>query len=81
MDRIAFTKKLALLGICPLVIQKLSASEPSEITLSQDTKLQELQSQKQFVENWLADLLESMEKNLDRETQEKLVGNCVVARA
>lgn len=79
MDRIAFTKKLALLGVCPLVIQKLSASEPADKNSIQDTKLQELQSQKQFVENWLSDLLESMEKNLDRATQEKLVAGCGVA--
>jgi hypothetical protein len=79
MDRIAFTKKLVLLGVCPLVIQKLSATEQSEINLSQDSKLQELQSKKQFVENWLSDLLDSMEKNLDRPTQEKLVAGCGVA--
>ena len=79
MDRIAFTKKLALLGVCPFVIQKLSATEQFEINLSQDSKLQELQSQKQFVENWLSDLLDSMEKNLDRATQEKLVAGCGAA--
>jgi hypothetical protein len=79
MDRKVFTKKLALLGVCPLVIQKLSATEQSEIDLSQDSKLQELQSQKKFVENWLSDLLDSMEKNLDRATQEKLVAGCGVA--
>lgn len=79
MDRIAFTKKLALLGICPLLIQKLSASEADEMSLTQDSKIQELQSKKQFLENWLSDLLDSMENNLDRVTQEKLVAGCGVA--
>jgi hypothetical protein len=76
MDRKAFTQKLAMLGVCPFVLQNLSASEkPGELNI-QDDKLQELQSKKQFVENWLSDLLDSIDKNLDRETQEKIVGNC-----
>ena len=76
MDRKSFTQKLALLGVCPFVIQNLSGSVPAMVSPVQDDKLQALQSQKQFVENWLADLLDSMEKCLDREMQEKIVGNC-----
>lgn len=79
MDRKAFTQKLALLGVCPFVIQNLSGSEPEAEIIIQDDKLQALQSQKQFVENWLSDLLESMDKCLDRETQERIVGNCGIA--
>lgn len=79
MDRKSFTQKLALLGICPFVIQNLSASVPEAASLVQDDKLEALRSQKQFVENWLADLLDSIDKNLDRETQEKIVGNCGIA--
>jgi hypothetical protein len=76
MDRKSFTQKLALLGVCPFIIQNLSASVPVTGDPVQDDKLQILQSQKQFIENWLSDLLESMDINLDRETQEKIVGNC-----
>jgi hypothetical protein len=79
MDRKSFTQKLAMLGVCPFVIQNLSGSEPADIPQDQDEKFKALQSQKQFVENWLADLLDSIDKNLDRETQEKIVGNCGVA--
>lgn len=79
MDRKSFTQKLALLGVCPFVIQNLSGSGLPNIPQEQDEKLKAIQVQKQFVENWLADLLESMDKNLDRETQEKIVGNCGVA--
>jgi hypothetical protein len=79
MDRLVFTQKLALLGVCPFVIQKLSDPEPVDTNPVQDKSLQELQSQKQFVENWLSDLLDSIEKNLDRKTQEKIVGSCGVA--
>ena len=78
MDRKTFTQKLALMGMCPFVIQNLAGSEITKDEPLQDDKLQAVQSQKQFVENWLADLLESMDKNLDRETQEKLVAHCGV---
>jgi hypothetical protein len=76
MDRKSFAHKLALLGVCPFVIQNLSGSEPAKESLVEEDNLQALTSQKQFVENWLADLLDSMDKILDRETQEKIVGNC-----
>jgi hypothetical protein len=59
MDRKAFAQKLALPGVCPFIIQNLSGSEPATESFIQDDKLQALQSQKQFVENWLSDLLES----------------------
>jgi hypothetical protein len=76
MDRKSFTQKLALLGVCPFVIQNLSGSETKINKVIQDDDLQTLQSKKQFVENWLADLLEAIDKNLDRKTQEKIVGYC-----
>ena len=76
MDRKSFAHKLALLGVCPFVIQNLSGAEPAKESLMQDDQLKALQSQKEFVENWLADLLDSIDKNLDRETQERIVGNC-----
>jgi hypothetical protein len=73
MDRKSFTQKLALLGVCPFVIQNLYGSDIKNIPLEQDEKFKVIQEQKKFVENWLADLLESMDKNLDRETQERIV--------
>ena len=76
MDRKSFTQKLALLGVCPFVIQNLSGSALANITQEEDEKIKAIQAQKQFIENWLSDLLESMDKNLDRDTQERIVGNC-----
>jgi hypothetical protein len=76
MDRKSFAQKLTLLGVCPFVLQGLSGSDIASIIPEQDEKVKELQSKKEFVENWLSDLLDSIDKNLDRETQEKIVGNC-----
>jgi hypothetical protein len=78
MDRKAFTQKLALLGVCPFVITQLTGNEIKATNLSQDEDLKQAQQKKQFIENWLSDLLESMEQQLDRETQEKIVGKCGV---
>jgi hypothetical protein len=78
MDRKAFTQKLALLGVCPFVITQLTGNEIKANDLSQDEDLKQVQQKKQFIENWLSDLLESMEQQLDRDTQEKIVGKCGV---
>lgn len=79
MDRKSFTEKLMLLGVCPFVVQKFAVTDIASEGSVQDDKLQELKSQKEFVENWLSDLLDSIDKNLDRNTQEKIVGNCGIA--
>ncbi len=79
MDRKSFTQKLTLLGVCPFIVHNLSGAGSDATSPDQDDKFQALQSQKKFVENWLADLLESMKGILDRETQEKIVGNCGIA--
>lgn len=76
MQRKAFAQKLALLGVCPFVIQSLMGSKLTTIPQEQDETLKAIQTQKQFVENWLSDLLDSMNQYLDREIQEKIIGNC-----
>jgi hypothetical protein len=78
MDRKSFTQKLALMGVCPFIIRQMSANPVDLADPPQDDALKVVQSQKQFIENWLADLLDSMDKNLDRETREKVVGQCGV---
>ena len=79
MNRKDFATKLGLLGVCPLIIQQLSGSELSPAIQDQDEKYKALLGQKQFVENWLSDLLDSMEKHTDRSTREMIVGGCGVA--
>jgi hypothetical protein len=78
MNRKDFALKLGLLGVCPMVIQQLSGSEIPIPVQEQDDKYKALLGQKQFVENWLTDLLDSLEKQTDRPTQERIVGGCGV---
>lgn len=79
MDRKSFSQRLAMLGICPLMIGRLTEAPNNNSIILQDDKLKMLEQQKSFIQNWLSDLLESMDKNLDRATQEKLVAGCGVA--
>jgi hypothetical protein len=77
MDRKHFAQKLTLLGICPFMIKNLTGEISGTIS-TQDSDIQIIKSQKQFIENWLSDLLDSMDKQLDRNTQEKIIGECGV---
>jgi hypothetical protein len=76
MERKDFVKRLAVLGLCPFMLDNLLGATTTLTPQTQDAKLKEVQSQKEFVQNWLADLLESMEKHLDRSTQEAIVADC-----
>ncbi len=78
MNRKEFAQKLVALGVCPLaLINYGNLQETGNINSpADDEKFNQLKSEKEFVENWLSDLLESMNKNLDRETQVKIVEGC-----
>lgn len=78
MNRKDFTAKLGLLGVCPLIIQNLSGAGLTAGVQDQEEKYTALLNQKKFIENWLSDLLDSMEKYTDRQTCEKIVGGCGV---
>jgi hypothetical protein len=54
MGRNSFAQKLALLGVCPSVVQNLADSDFTKIPQEQNEKLSAVQGQKQLVENWLA---------------------------
>ena len=78
MDRKDFLKKSLQLGLCcsgALVaigsgeIPGHAAAEPGEI-------LSRVQQEKQFIENWLTDLLETIDSQLDEKTKVKLMEGC-----
>jgi len=78
MERKDFTRRLMLLGLCPLMVQQITAQVTPSTSQAQDEKYKALVNQKQFIENWLSDLLDSIEKNVDRKTLETIVGGCGV---
>jgi hypothetical protein len=77
MDRKEFALKLIGLGACPFMFslsnRKIIAGELSE------TKQEDCDAvirQKEFMENWLTDLLGSIESTVDRETKVKIIEGC-----
>lgn len=66
MNRTQFVQSLAAMGICPFVVQKLNAGPA--VTAENEPPT--------FIENWLTDLLDTMEKTLDRESRVKLIEGC-----
>jgi hypothetical protein len=45
-------------------------------TLPLEEQISRLQQEKEFIQNWLTDLLEAMETQLDRETRVRLIEAC-----
>jgi len=76
MKRKEFAQKLIALGVCPFALLNSNDTLANEAVNSIDDEVKKLKYEKQYVENWLSDLLDSMDKNLDRETQVKIVEGC-----
>ncbi len=77
MNRKEAIRQSLTLGICSGALFLGEAPKLNlEKTPVQDDELSQLKMQKEFVQNWLSDLLDSIDKNLDRETQVKLVEGC-----
>jgi hypothetical protein len=66
MNRLNFIQQVAALGVCPVLAGKIYGSPVSS----------EENEAPSFIENWLTDLLDSMEKTIDRETQVKIIEGC-----
>jgi len=71
MERNVFLQYLVGLGACPLMLANVNAhaARPAVNEVNPATE-------PTFIENWLSDLLNTMDKTLDRETQEKLLAGC-----
>lgn len=77
MDRKEFALKLIGFGACPFFLSGFSDNysqfkEPK--TLQSDCDA--IEHHKKFIENWLTDLLETLENTVDRETQLKIIEGC-----
>ncbi len=77
MERREFTQKILALGVCPAVLMNLTGTDMEAKTAHSDDKVfEQIKREKEFIENWLSDLLDSMDKSIDRETQVKIVEGC-----
>jgi hypothetical protein len=71
MQRNVFLQYLVGLGACPLMLANASVHAGNPALKSDNSA-----GEPTFIENWLSDLLNTMDKTLDRNTQEKLLAGC-----
>lgn len=71
MQRNVFLQYLVGLGACPLMMANASAHAGNPALKSDNSA-----GEPTFIENWLSDLLNTMDKTLNRNTQEKLLAGC-----
>ena len=78
MDRKEFTQKLLALGACPFMLANFNGLDNLGNTENpdEDEKTKAIRSEKEFIENWLSDLMDTMDKVLDQETEIKLIEGC-----
>jgi hypothetical protein len=89
MDRSLFLKRMAGVGCCAAMVSSLINSANAETssstnisfmpTMAPDDKPDELTNTKferDFLLNWINDLMDSMDKVLDEETYSKLIEGC-----
>jgi len=77
MNRKEFLQKSAKLGLGSTALLVLNqANVDASGQASQPDQLAIVQREKEFVQNWLADLLDSMDTVLDEETKVKIIEGC-----
>ncbi len=77
MDRRDSIKRFAELGLCTGALSFLYLDDQKILAaVDSDEELKKLRSQKEFIQNWLSDLLDTMDKVLDEETKVKLFEGC-----
>jgi len=77
MNRKEFLKKSATMGLGSTALLVLNqASGVARAQNSQPDELTIVKGQKEFIQNWLSDLLDSMDAVLDQETKAKIIEGC-----
>lgn len=79
MTRKEYLEKNFKLGLCSCAFLLTGTGNnlmPTKVNNSTDDDLERIKAEKQFIENWLSDLFESMDKVLDRGTMIKLIEGC-----
>jgi hypothetical protein len=76
MDRKEFLSKSIKLGFCSSALFALNLDALAESSTDPDEKLERLKSEKDFIVNWLTDLLDTMDKTLDDPAKAELIAGC-----
>lgn len=77
MDRKEFFEKSLKFGLCTCALSILEPLNGTENpSAAADKSLEQVTGEKQFIQNWLSDLLDTMDKVLDEKTKVKLIEGC-----
>jgi hypothetical protein len=77
MNRKEYLKKSLCLGICSGAVLLPDFSNAKTIALDEpDEELKRVKQEKEFIQNWLSDLLDSMDNVLDQDTKVKIIEGC-----
>jgi hypothetical protein len=76
MDRKEFFEKAAKFGFCSSTFLAISLGDIGATTEDKDDQINALKREKEFILNWLTDLLDTMDKELDEKTKIKLIEGC-----
>lgn len=82
MDRKEFFEKSLKFGLCSCALTMLSSFPGDSLSGAEnpappiDKALEQLNAEKTFIQNWLSDLLNTMDKVLDEKTRIKLIEGC-----
>jgi hypothetical protein len=77
MNRKEYIKKSLTLGLCAGTLLSIDRNALAGYALPPDEKdCTRIQQEKEFVQTWLSDLLESMDRELDEQTRIKLIEGC-----
>jgi hypothetical protein len=77
MDRRDSLKRFAEWGLCAGTLSFLDLDdEKISSAVASEDELKKVKGQKEFIQNWLADLLDSMDRVLDEGTKVKVIEAC-----
>ncbi len=76
MDRKEFLSKSVRLGFCSSALLALNLDALAAAASTPDEKLKALEAEKEFIVNWLADLLDTMDRTLDEKSRVGLIEGC-----
>jgi hypothetical protein len=76
MDRKAFLEKTWKSGLGCCAVMALIQGDPAHAAPTAADEPSRMQFEKEFVQNWLSDLLETMDAELDEKTRVKLMEGC-----
>ena len=76
MERREYLKQILQYGSCLGGFTLLNSSDENTLSQTLDDNCKVIKNEKEFIQNWLTDLMTTIDKELDDETKQKLMAGC-----